>query len=189
MASSPGGMGGSSPMGVLRAIQARLHDCYDLKRKRNQPDFSCINPDDRNNRKPFLHGEWIRFVKERGLMVADMITLSREEDRKNGKQHYIAIGKKVVIAGDDEIQTNGDSTAIFSAETDYFSYNTDMKQKVTKQMFAIANFIIDASDIVFDQLSSNKASVFLPIGMGMSYGGLFICILELMTSEKPTWER
>ncbi|KDP34901.1 hypothetical protein JCGZ_09189 [Jatropha curcas] len=108
-------------------------------------NFQVTTPDFiMNNQNPFLHGEWLRFVKERGLMVGDIITLSREEDTKNGKQHYITIGNKILVEGDDEIRTTGDSAALLSAETNYLSHNSDVNRKVKEQMFAIANFIVEA---------------------------------------------
>ncbi|XP_057989242.1 uncharacterized protein LOC110673353 isoform X3 [Hevea brasiliensis] len=112
---------------------------------------------------------------------------------------------------DNEIQSCLASPPPHSPETDHFgcmdvehgngicrtccrTQNLKMKVKVEikalERMFAIANFIVELLSIVFEQLSSQHYSLFLPICVGMSFLALFICTFELAykaQKERATW--
>lgn len=72
-----------------------------------------------------------------------------------------------------------------STETNFYSCNSNnsdrrsKKHKVLDWVFAIANFILELTLIVFDQISSQHSSLFLPICAGMSFLSVLICICEL----------
>ncbi|XP_021692156.2 uncharacterized protein LOC110673353 isoform X2 [Hevea brasiliensis] len=106
---------------------------------------------------------------------------------------------------DNEIQSCLASPPPHSPETDHFGCmdvehgngicrtccrTQNLKMKALERMFAIANFIVELLSIVFEQLSSQHYSLFLPICVGMSFLALFICTFELAykaQKERATW--
>ncbi|EEF31534.1 conserved hypothetical protein [Ricinus communis] len=101
-----------------------------------------------------------------------------------------------------EVRSNVASRSHISPETTVF-YSCDggeissevfrrgsSNHKVLEWIFALANFIIELSSIVFDQLSSQHNSLFLPMCMGMSFLSLIICVFELVykvRQERVIW--
>ncbi|KAF9690262.1 hypothetical protein SADUNF_Sadunf01G0177300 [Salix dunnii] len=48
-----------------------------------------------NNPKPVLTGQWIRFVKEKGLRVGDRIVFSRQQIEGDGVQYKIRAERRI----------------------------------------------------------------------------------------------
>ncbi|KAL3596155.1 hypothetical protein D5086_007792 [Populus alba] len=41
--------------------------------------------------KPVIRGDWLNYVREKGLTVRDVIVLTREQDIQNGETYHVKV--------------------------------------------------------------------------------------------------
>ncbi|KAJ4825365.1 hypothetical protein Tsubulata_042956, partial [Turnera subulata] len=61
--------------------------------------FSCRKRRNGSHPKPWLSGEWLRFVKHCGLKIGDKVVMVQEDDQFLGSQYRIEAKRRIIVLG------------------------------------------------------------------------------------------